>query len=583
LNQEDQLALGLTPTTYREIKYLSVAQARVDLDKLIGSYNLEARVPELNPHSGETIQASSFGATPFTKRVREVIEDPVVTRLGSFTQLGLLNLVYPTAHGTRLEHSLGTFSVACKVISALYNDSLNPLFRQIMDEDDLRAGLLAPLLHDVGQFPLAHDIEEAAPDTFSHEELGFSILENPNSSIVKLIERTDPEGWNVKASRILSILKASPARMEGTLKDRILHSLISGPIDADKIDYLRRDSRTLGLKYGDGIDFQRLLQTLTIVFRVEDDRTYAALGIHEKGKIPAESLAFARYAMFGQVYWHHGYRAIKAMMQRLLWAALEADSESGRLQADLERLVLPVDDPAGAAQASLFPMSADVATTAVSEVCQIQQADLAVLTWIALRAGAVGSDLLSLLKKRQLFKRILVLSREGATDGKLWNELVSFHSNDSNSWRRRLALHQAFQDRVRRLIEQPDNPSPESATITPDTRNRFLADCAATPVLLIDVPGQRTSDNKLEYVIEEDRRRSKTDEMRTGSCEQSLVWKALHDHFHQSIGKVRVFAHPDYSAFVSACLSRQVLEECLSGALKDVGRPKRSPTQPGRG
>jgi len=213
LNREDELALGLTLTTYREIKYESVAQARLDLDKLIGSYNLEARIPELNHYVGDTIQASTFASTPFTKRVREVLENPVVMRLGSFTQLGLLNLIYPTAHSTRLEHSLGTFSVACKVVLALYNDPLNPLFRQIMDEGDLRAALLTPLLHDIGQFPLAHDMEEADPDTFSHEELGFSILENSDGSLAKLIERED--GWNVKASRILSILKASPSEMHG--------------------------------------------------------------------------------------------------------------------------------------------------------------------------------------------------------------------------------------------------------------------------------------------------------------------------------------------------------------------------------
>jgi len=573
LNQPDELALGLTLATHQEIKYRSVTQTRVDLDKLIGSYNLEARIPELNQYSGDTIQASSFGSTPFTTRVRELIENPIVTRLGSFTQLGLLNLVYPTAHGTRLEHSLGTFSVACKIIAALYNDSLNPLFRQIMDEEDLRAGLLAPLLHDIGQFPLAHDLEEGAPELFSHEELGFSLLEDANGSLVKLIERNGDDSWDVSASRVLSILKASPAHMEGTLKDRILHSLISGPIDADKIDYLRRDGRTLGLKYGDGIDFQRLLQTLTIVFREVDGRTYATMGIHEKGKIPAESVAFARYAMYGQVYWHHGYRAIKAMMQRLTWEALAACQTPQDLKADLDRFVLPAVDDLGG-QATLFPMASDLANTPVSEVSQIQQADLAVLTWLAIRAGNVGNGLLGLLKSRRLFKRILVLSREATPDAKVRKDLVSFFHDDSTGWSRKLELQQTFQDRIRQEIENSASSLGESAIITADARNKFLVESRTLPVVLVDVPSKATSDSQLEYVIEEDRRRSKEDEMRTGSCEQSLVWKALHDNFFQSIGKARVFAHPDHAAFISASISKQRLEDLLSSSLQALKRKR---------
>ncbi len=71
--------------------------------------------------------------------------------------------------------------------------------------------------------------------------------------------------------------------LRGTLKDRILHSLINGPLDADKIDYLMRDSRHLGLNYGQGIDFGRLLLCLTIVFKEDRGQTYAALG-----RIPSE-------------------------------------------------------------------------------------------------------------------------------------------------------------------------------------------------------------------------------------------------------------------------------------------------------
>ncbi|HZR28216.1 MAG TPA: HD domain-containing protein [Terriglobales bacterium] len=206
------------------------------------------------------------------------------------SQLGLLNLVYPTATHSRLEHSLGTFSVLVRYLLALYNDSLNPLFKQIMDEQDFKAALLAGLLHDIGQYPLAHDLEDADEAGFSHVRLGIRILKDESLGLAEIIN----SDWKISPDRIVAILEADPSQMSGELKDRILHSLIDGPLDADKIDYLIRDSIRLGLNYGKVIDLDRLLRTLTIVFREDDNQTYAVLGIHEKGKVSAESVAFAR-------------------------------------------------------------------------------------------------------------------------------------------------------------------------------------------------------------------------------------------------------------------------------------------------
>ena len=189
-----------------------------------------------------------------------------------------------------------------------------------MSEADIKALLLAALLHDVGQCPIAHDIEEAVPTFYSHSEAGLSLLRG-TAELRQIIE--DRTGWNIGADRVIGILTANPyptpdKGLKGTLRERILHSLIDGCLDADKLDYIVRDSERLGLSYGSGIDLRRLLRCLTIVYRDIDDQTYASLGIHEKGKVPAESVAFARYAMFGQVYWHHAYRSVKAMLHRML-------------------------------------------------------------------------------------------------------------------------------------------------------------------------------------------------------------------------------------------------------------------------
>ena len=593
-NSESERAAGLTTAALAEIKYKDIVQVRVDLEKLTGEYNLEARIPELSCQLQDTIQVSPLAVTPFTARVKAVASDPAMVRLNNVTQLGLLNLVYPTANHSRFEHCLGTFSMMCRYLVALYNDPFNPLFKQVMDEKDLRATLLVALLHDVGQFPMAHDVEEA-DSSIEHEDITISVLTNKESSLVRLIEGQDREEcWDVESERLVSILRADPAEKRGTLKDRIIKSLIDGPIDADKIDYLMRDSARLGLTYGGVIDIERLLRCLTIVFKQEAEQTHAALGIHEKGKIPAESVAFARYAMFGQVYWHHAYRAVKAMLHRLIWEALSSqkdDDQRSRLRSEFRRFVSSVPTPE--AQQLVFPTDAPATgLVCIEGASQIQYADLSVLQWFndrirdtstasgdptspALSEPASGSarELLALLKSRRFFKRILVLALDKTTDKKLWEDLVSFQSRSRRSWRKKRRLQVEFQKEVLDRVEKPVEEPIHTAVLTPDARNEFIKAARERVLVLVDVPpdGGR-SDLELEYLIEEDRRRYKIDQMKTGSLGHSQVWTVLQDKFTESIGKVRVFCHPDYHEFLSAYMPRERLRDALRAALKTTDK-----------
>jgi serine/threonine protein kinase len=569
-NGEHERALGISARTFEQIKYRSATQVAIDLSKLMGTYNLNARIPELNIYTQDTIQASGLAATPFTNRVKALVSDPAVLRLGSFTQLGLLNLVYPTAIHTRLEHTLGTFTVTCRYIEALYYDELNPPFRQIMSEEDLSAALVAALVHDLGQFPLAHDVEEADPYTGVHESLGWEILENKDASIRSVIEKE----WNVSVERVLAILKSRARELtQHSLKDRILHSLIDGPIDADKVDYLVRDSINLGLGYGRAIDFERLLRCLTVVFREENRQTYAVLGIHEKGKIPSEAVLFARYAMYGQVYWHHTYRSVKAMLHRMVWDMLfnaGTDEQRTRLRTEFRQFVSPVH-PGSLNQQSLFEPTLDLATSPIRGINQIQQADLSVLKWISERSPECGDEMLQLFGSRRLFKRVMVLSREKAQDKDLVEDLVEFQRKTRRSWGKRLQLQQLVQKLVVELVENPPVQPPESAIITPGSRNSFIVDGRAKPTVLLDIPIEKFgADTPLEYLVEEDRRRSKTDELQTGSLAESNMWKALQASSYESIGKVRVFCHPSHSDFLSAFLQREYLEGALREALRGV-------------
>jgi len=285
-------------------------------------------IPELDHHYPQTVQICSQTVTSFPKRVSDFISLPIVRRLGKITQLGLTMQIYPTATHTRLEHILGTFANTARYCDALWNDPINPIFRQIMCSRDIKAVLLAALCHDLGQYALAHDLEEADKNTFSHHDITERILNSELGGKHSVALSTAMKAqWRVKPQGVLAILKANPAIVSQPLKARLLHTILDGPIDADKIDYLRRDAVNLNVPYGSGIDIERLVRCLTVVFKETAPGTFITLGIHEKGKIPAEGVAFARYAMFGTVYWHHTVRAIKSMLHRAVWEALPGDAD----------------------------------------------------------------------------------------------------------------------------------------------------------------------------------------------------------------------------------------------------------------
>jgi HD superfamily phosphohydrolase len=117
--------------------------------------------------------------------------------------------------------------------------------------------------------------------------------------------------WGVDPDRVAALITGSGAA--GDPAGRILHSLLSGPIDVDKMDYLGRDSLHAGVPYGRHFDEERLLSSLCL------DEAGTALAITDKGRTAAEMLVFARYVMFSEVYWHHAVRSATAMLQRAVW------------------------------------------------------------------------------------------------------------------------------------------------------------------------------------------------------------------------------------------------------------------------
>ncbi len=255
---------------------------------------------------------------------RDIVNHPVFQRLRRIRQLGLTDMVYPGATHSRFEHSLGVMHVATRMFEAIV-DRRRDFLRAAYKYDD--AGLardkrilrLAALLHDVGHAPFSHGGEGLMPEIekdrqFGHEQYSAAIVANLMRDVIE----SHPLNQNheIKAQDIADFLegKASVGR-------RLLWAnLVDGQLDADRADYLLRDSHHIGVTYGH-FDLQRLLTTLTVV--EDSDRGSPALAVEEGGLHAAEGLIIARYMMFTQVYFHRVRRAYDRHLAGALRMLLE--------------------------------------------------------------------------------------------------------------------------------------------------------------------------------------------------------------------------------------------------------------------
>jgi uncharacterized protein len=243
---------------------------------------------------------------PLTDRVRRLIDTPPFRRLAHVSQLGLVSLVYPAANHTRQEHSLGVFQSAIEFLVRLAGDQR---FAAVIGAKDAELLLVAALLHDIGHWPFGHPIEDLKlPQVPNHEALADRDLQSGE------IAAALREDWGIVAADVAALIAGNAHDP----KTRLLRSLLSGPIDVDKVDYLMRDSLHAGVPYGRHFDRQRLLGSLCL------NQAGDGLAITEKGKTAAEMMVFARYVMFSEVYWHHAVRAATAMLQRAVFSLREA-------------------------------------------------------------------------------------------------------------------------------------------------------------------------------------------------------------------------------------------------------------------
>lgn len=236
---------------------------------------------------------------PFTDRVRAIVDTAEFRRLGQISQLGLVSRVYPGATHTRFEHALGVFQNALRYLWQLGKD---PRFGAVVDVHAAEVLLASALLHDLGHWPFCHPIEDMGlAELPPHEEFAAEFLA-PHRELAQVLR----DVWHIDPLEVLDVL----APRTDSPQLRLLRSILSGPIDIDKMDYLERDSLHAGVPYGRHFDKNRLIQSLVL------NETGDGLAISYKGRTAAELMVFARYVMFGEVYWHHAVRAATCMFAR---------------------------------------------------------------------------------------------------------------------------------------------------------------------------------------------------------------------------------------------------------------------------
>lgn len=530
------------------IRYKEMSQVVNDLRKLNNSSAINRYVPELNAYISHTIHISEDSPSPFTPRVKKLVEHPTFSRLGEVLQLGLIKLIYPPATHTRLDHSIGTLRNACQYIQALYNDPYNPLFRQFVNSEDLKIILIVSLLHDLGHFPLAHELEDVS-EIFHHSQITLKFLDNtatdPDGHTIKEIIENSEWGWGIPIGLVKEVLtpeKQDQLISTKNLKTRLLSSIIDGPIDVDKTDYLIRDSYECRLPYGRLIDYNRLVRNLTIIL-TKDSRGYCdpQLGVYEKGQPAAESLTFARYLLYQALYWHHSARAIRVMLRQVAAEALRTKDSKKKSFKDDFSVLLGINSTAQ----------------------KITTEDI--LTLMSKWTDDSGQEIIGLLRNRKFYKRILTIHDERLPDDlgeSTWEKLQRVRDRS----KLQEELHDAIQREFANFISSGSYSN--VSLLAEDKTNSTMAILQKDNSILIDIPEPSYGTEKSLKIIPEPQRLQRNYLTRIDTGQRiSEVWAQVHHKLMRISAKSRVFCHPDARDTLMAALGPEDIKNLLDGII----------------
>ena len=236
-------------------------------------------------------------------------------RLRRIRQLGGDFQVYPTAEHSRFSHSLGVYEIVRRIVTEIKSLSVE------LSEYDKICVMLAGLLHDVGHGPFSHAFEHVTKH--SHEDYTAKIIlgETELNQVLTEVSPRLPED-------IVSII-------EHNHPNDILNQIISGQLDADRMDYLLRDSYFSATSYGQ-FDLERILRTMR-VRKIDENKK--ALVVKYTGIHSVEDYIMARYQMYWQVYYHPVARSYEAVFIQLFNRLKDIFKENKEYFSDMKVLI----------------------------------------------------------------------------------------------------------------------------------------------------------------------------------------------------------------------------------------------------
>ena len=282
---------------------------------------------------------------------QDLLSTPEINKLSHIKQLGLAHLVFPGAHHTRFEHSLGASHIAGRMADSL---SLGDI-----DTDTLRT---AAMLHDVGHGPYSHTLEHILADRggLDHMEVTKGIILGEYDVVVdgegeSIDERKsipgilEDNGLDPKLVSSLitgpdasgserSLLSWAEGKEDFSGEDNSLAQLVHGPIDCDQLDYLLRDSHFTGVKHG-VVDHNRLMECLRI--------QGGDIVVEQGGLSALEGMLVARGLMYSAVYFHRVTRVTEVMLSRAVERAGDDLPDSIDLQRRVDAEIWGALDKAG--------------------------------------------------------------------------------------------------------------------------------------------------------------------------------------------------------------------------------------------
>lgn len=301
---------GGDKATFTPNDFLQEVRKILDKDKeKLAEEQKDGEVIQMDENGNVIIRDNVHGDIVFPPLFKAIIDTKEFQRLRRIKQMAMAGQVFPGAVHTRFSHSIGTYYVMSRILTHFKEYFSELGYNTNINEQEEKAILAAALLHDLGHGPYSHVFErtELSLGCKRHEEWTVAIITNPKTEIYSVLESVE-EGFAQKVASYIKCEKDAKKKellYVGDLDDDlnlkfIFASLVSGQIDADRMDYLLRDSKFSGVSYGQ-FDLEKVIEGLAVSLDYEG-RYHVC--IREQYLSAVEGYFYARYQMYNNVYFH---------------------------------------------------------------------------------------------------------------------------------------------------------------------------------------------------------------------------------------------------------------------------------------